>query len=361
MNTVFATYDDAYNVLSRLSYDDFKRIKKEISNIEIQFYEKKDVNDSVICPYCGSSHIKKNSHDKNGFQRFQCLESTCNKFFSERTNTIFYRSKKLHEWLPTMIECILNKDTIRKTKAKCGISLETALNWRNKITYFSKYLFNSQLNGVVEFDETFTPFNFKGTKTVKMPRLSKKRGGATVSRKELICIGMAIDSNDNLVTKILGSGTHPTYNRLNSNFGKKIDNKSIFVCDNEQGLSRFCKESNLVYEVVDSKKHVSKNGYNINTINGIHSEYKLFLKQFRGVSTRHIESYINWFRLLKLLRYHIEENEQVAHLYKELCSLKIKGNSFSFKKYHKRPYKVNVYSLYKKHKIIAWEYYRREF
>lgn len=54
----------------------------------------------------------------------------------------------------------------------------------------------------------------KEQKKEKMPRPSKKRGGSTISRRELICIGMAVDTNDNLVTKILGNGTHPIYNRL---------------------------------------------------------------------------------------------------------------------------------------------------
>ena len=361
MSTTSITYNDAYNILTRLSYNDFQRIKKEISSIELQFYKSKKTSYSFICPYCGSSHIKKNGHDKNGFQKFLCLENNCKKFFSERTNTLLYRSKKLSKCLPTMIECILSKDTIRKTKTKCGISLETALNWRNKIVYLSKNLFNVQLKDVVEFDETFTPFNFKGTKKEKMPRPSKKRGEPTISRRELICIGMAVDTNDNLVTKILGNGTHPIYNRLNSNFGEIIDKKSIFVCDKEQGLLRFCKESNLIYEEVESERHTSKNGYNINTINGIHSEYKLFLKPFRGVSTRHIESYIYWFRLFKLLKYHIEEDNYLPYLYKALCSLKLDTKIFLFQKFHKRPYRVKVYSLYRKHKKLSWKYNKNVF
>lgn len=361
MSTTFITYNDAYNVLTKLSYNDFQKIKKEISNIELQFYKRKKTSFSFVCPYCGSSHIKKNGHDKNGFQKFVCLENNCKKFFSERTNTLLYRSKKLSNSLPTMIECILNRDTIRNTKIKCGISLETALNWRHKITYLSKDLFEAQLKDIVEFDETFTPFNFKGTKREKMPRPSKKRGGSTISRRELICIGMAVDTNDNLVTRILGNGPHPIYNRLNNNFGKIIDEKSIFVCDKEPGFFRFCKENNLIYEETDSERHISKNGYNINTINGIHSEYKLFLKPFRGVSTRHIESYIYWFRFLKLLKYHIEEDNHLAYLYNALCSLKFNTKMFLFQKFHKRPYRVKVYSLYGKHKKLSWEYIKNVF
>ena len=360
MNTNPYTYSDAYNVLMNLSYSDFQRIKKDISKIELHFCENKNTSSCHTCPYCGSLHIKKNGHDKKGLQKFVCLEDNCKKYFSERTNTLLYRSKKLANCLPTIIECILNKETIRKIKGKCDISLETALNWRNKIVYYSKNLFDVQLRNFVEFDETFTPFNFKGTKKEKMPRISKKRGEHVVSPRELICIGMAIDSNDNLTAKVLGNGSHPVYNRLN-NFGKNIEEQSMFICDKEQGLLRFCKENKLKYEEVDSKSHKSKNGYNINTINGLHSEYKLFLRQFRGVSTRHIESYIYWFRLLKLLKYHIDERDYLRFLYNSFKSMKTDSKMFQFQRFHKRPYRVKVYSLYNKHKKLSWEYYKNTF
>lgn len=41
MSTTSITYNEAYNVLTRLSYNDFQRIKKEITNIELQFYKNK--------------------------------------------------------------------------------------------------------------------------------------------------------------------------------------------------------------------------------------------------------------------------------------------------------------------------------
>ena len=50
------------------------------------------------CPICGSVHFKKNGKDKNGHQRYICLD--CHKSFSDRTNTLFYWSHfTLDQWL----------------------------------------------------------------------------------------------------------------------------------------------------------------------------------------------------------------------------------------------------------------------
>ena len=49
------------------------------------------------CPFCGSVHFKKNGKDKNGHQRYICLD--CHKSFSDRTNTLFYWSHfTLDQW-----------------------------------------------------------------------------------------------------------------------------------------------------------------------------------------------------------------------------------------------------------------------
>ncbi len=40
------------------------------------------------CPFCGSVYFKKNGKDKNGHQRYICLD--CHKTFSDRTHTLFY-------------------------------------------------------------------------------------------------------------------------------------------------------------------------------------------------------------------------------------------------------------------------------
>ena len=42
--------------------------------------------------------------------------------------------------------------------------------------------------------------------------------------------------------------------------------------------------------------------YHIQHINGFHSNFKSFLQKFRGVSTKHLHSYLMWFKWIELFK-----------------------------------------------------------
>ncbi len=72
--------------------------KDYVNKLIESLYEKDDENidpSHKACPICGSVHFKKNGKDKNGHQRYICLD--CHKSFSDRTNTLFY-------WFPFTLD-----------------------------------------------------------------------------------------------------------------------------------------------------------------------------------------------------------------------------------------------------------------
>lgn len=355
LNSV-ATYEEAFNVLSSLSLKDFQRIKREIPNIEISIRKRDGYNDdniTITCPLCGSVNVKKNGHTKSGNQKYVCLEEECRHNFTITTDTIFYRSHILKDKLPILIDSFINRDTIRKTKEKLGVSLSTALIWRSKLAIYSQNLYKEKLRDDIEFDETYVPFNFKGTKTKNMPRPSKKRGGKTVSKRELVVIGMAIDSNDNFEAAVLGNGFYKSQSvRMQNNFGDKFIKGSTFLSDSEWSLDAFAKRNGLKHIKIPAGEKTTKDGlYSINTINGIHSEFKTFLIPFRGISTRHILTYIYWFRIMKYLNYRFEKEDQLFELYKEIVKTRY-YHKIEFKSFYRIPYKVEIYRTYKVQKLI---------
>ena len=42
--------------------------------------------------------------------------------------------------------------------------------------------------------------------------------------------------------------------------------------------------------------------YHIQQINALHSNFKSFLQKFRGVSTKHLHSYLMWFKWIELFK-----------------------------------------------------------
>lgn len=88
------------------------------------------LSDRCNCPHCQSVNVVKNGNVR-GIQRFKCKD--CEKTFSYTTNTILYKSNKSIETWEKYCECFLHKFPLRKCAEICGISLDTAFNWRHKI------------------------------------------------------------------------------------------------------------------------------------------------------------------------------------------------------------------------------------
>ena len=76
--------------------------------------------------------------------------------------------------------------------------------------------------------------------------------------------------------------------------GKKLNNAKSINADSASAYQEFCIENSLILNAIPSGFH-SDGIYSISEINGIHSQLETWLKKFRGVSTRHLQEYLNWF------------------------------------------------------------------
>ena len=185
-----------------------------VSNSQVeQIYE--DVKEfrfskGKVCPHCSSELIS-----KNGKQRYICKD--CKRTFTDFTNSAVYRSKKsLDKWLK-YAKCMIMGLSIRKSAKIVGINIATSFFWRHKILdCISAFLGTGHVDGLIEADEVFFAENFKGTKTINMPRESHKRGKSIKKRgisKEQICIATALDRQGNLIIEPLCKG-RMTYKEL---------------------------------------------------------------------------------------------------------------------------------------------------
>lgn len=86
--------------------------------------------------------------------------------FKETDNTILFKTRKdLNIW-SKYIECMIDKRPLREIEEICNISLQTSLEWRNKILdLLSKMMDDIKLDGIVESDETYTRVSYKGNHT----------------------------------------------------------------------------------------------------------------------------------------------------------------------------------------------------
>ncbi len=127
-----------------------------------------------ICPHCSAETVSRNGKYK-GKQRYIC--KSCNKTFTDFTNSATYKSKKtLDNWLK-YAKCMIAGFSIRKSATIVEINIATSFFWRHKILDCIRSFFGvGSVEGVIEADEVFFAESFKGTKPSKTPRKSHKRG-----------------------------------------------------------------------------------------------------------------------------------------------------------------------------------------
>ena len=149
---------------------------------------------------------------------------------------------------------MLNGYSIRKCAEIVEISIVTSLFWRHKIlNCISEFLWIGSVDGIVESDEVFFAYSFKGTKPTDMPKPSRKRGKQVKKRgisNEQVCVSTALDIQGNLIIKLLCTG------RIISNELKKLYVNMIYGKINSGVyiilMSLFVT---LIYYVAKSIKH----------------------------------------------------------------------------------------------------------
>ena len=253
-----------------------------------------------VCPFCGGTHVVKNGKRADGTQKYICRE--CGRNPLATSNSLLCGTHKdLTTWLK-FIECELNDESLKQTAEKCGIHLNTALEWRHKLhEAVSNSKKEEQLSGVIEMDETYPTVSYKGNhsknKEFAMPREAHKRGSQVSKRglsNELLCIPCAVDETGNVIGRSIKCGA-VSYAALNALYSKDI------ITENSTIVTDSCKAyillaSDCKSELIQIAAGEHTNGeYNIQRVNSFHTSFMTLINyKHRGVSSKHVNGYLAW-------------------------------------------------------------------
>lgn len=292
-----------------------------ISSISDDLKEKR-FSEGVVCPHCEAKHIVRNGKVK-GKQRYLCR--SCGKSFGDFTNSVVSGTRSSYDKWFSYIKCMLKGYSLRQTAATVGISLSTAFTWRHKILNVLGGIFkDEQLKGVIEADETFFLESFKGnhkkSSVFTMPRPPRRRGGKASHRGiscEQICVTCAIDRNGHMVSLPACKGRVDS-KTLNDVYATKIDKSSVICTDGHRSYINFTKVLGIKLVQLESGK--AKQGiYHIQHINSYHSNLKVWLYRFKGLSTKRLLNYLYWFQWLKQSK-ELKEIEKAKSLFELVFS-----------------------------------------
>lgn len=299
-------------------------------------------SETKTCSRCNNI-LSKNGHTKFGVQKYICPH--CNKTFSSTTNTLTYCSKLSFETWKNQISDLFDGLSLKRTAEKNGISKTTAFNVRHKIlNLIHAFIDNTQLEEEAQLDEKYIKINLKGTKKKNMPRYSKHRksSGSAGLNKHLVCIASGVDSHDNLILKVVGLGKVST-KMLETAFTCRFKSGTLAITDGDTAYRKLCKDNGVKLFSIPSKKHTDKYGNNLGDINSVHSQLETMLSNFHGVSTRHLQKYLDWFAYLFMMVKKFTSKELELKMYKDFIIHKefIKTTDIS-----KRSFPISLFEAY---------------
>ena len=250
-------------------------------------------SNGLFCTKCGcTTNIVKAGIGRNNKQRYLC--KNCSKIFTSTTDTFLSFTKKDIDVWKKYIQCMVRKLSLSKSAKECNISYRTSFMWRHKILDSLRLSDKTELSGIVEADETFFKVSYKGNRIHRRNDSNVRKRGLS---KEKVCVVCSIErDNKKSISKIGGLGK-ASIETIKSVLDKKIKEKSIICTDKDSSYIKFAKSNNL--ELIRLKGYKEKKGiYHINHINSYHSRLKKFMKNFNGVSTKHLNNYLIWNNMI---------------------------------------------------------------
>lgn len=282
-----------------LNDDNKKALIKELS---LTFYEN-DHTDRALnnCPRCKSDQISKYGK-YNGAQRYKC--SSCNRTFISSTGTAIGMIKKKREFLACQDLMLTdNYMSLVKTAEKLGVSAPTVFSWRHKIL-LSMPKTDAKFEGDSEMDDLWVLYSQKGRKGLEY---SRKRGGSKRKGDNGFQVKvLAVANNEQVELKVTNIG-RISQTDIQRTVGDRFAKNATLYSDKHQSIAAFAKTTKIKHVSFTASEH-TVDGKGVQHVNNIAERLKSMVNRtFRGVSTKYLQLYADWFKTKENFKDTIED------------------------------------------------------
>lgn len=184
---------------------------------------------------------------------------------------------------------------LKQIAKKVGISLQTAFDWRHKILTTMDDS-DKTFEGITEIDDIWFLYSQKGRKGLDY---SRKRGGSKRSGDNDFQAKLLITADRNKTTDM----SLVRVGRLKkADIERKVSGKfakdCALVSDKHRSIAAFAKSENLEHVSFKASQHTAGGDYHVQNINNMAANLKTLInRNMKGVSTKYLQSYANWFQL----------------------------------------------------------------
>lgn len=243
------------------------------------------------CPHCHAPHVIHwgQAHEQ---QRYRC--NACGKTFNQLHQSALAGLHHKAKWV-RYAKCLSEGLSLRKAAGACNIDLKTAFRWRHRFLHYALTTRATQLAGIVEADEVFTPESFKGRR--HLPRPARRHGGRGHGRVPLVPALIALDrygrESDTVLLNKRNEQLEPALLPL-------LKRGSILCSDGNQSYIKLAeKGSGIIHKrlIAKANHRVEDEVFHIQTLNNYVSRWREWMRKFRGVGTDYLANYLAWFRV----------------------------------------------------------------
>lgn len=272
----------------------------------------KHVSDTNVCPHCGKKGIVRNGLDKAGIQRFLCRASECGKGFNALTGTPLARMRKPEKWAEFAGQ--LGRFVSCEKLAEIGISKSTCWRWRNRLLASQIPKQTAVLDGIIEIDEKFFRTSYKGSRgwvngKPPEPRTPRYRGSSALKpgiSAEQVPVLTALDRHGGQFERVLAKRTE-----IRGALSGRIGPQAVMctdglvqydqVADDADAEHRIIKTPKLTWlQKIIGGKPRKPGKLGLGRVNAHHERMETFINRaLRGVSTKHLPSYIAWLKAMR--------------------------------------------------------------
>ena len=254
----------------------------------------------ATCPYCqASADNLRPWGQSHGLPRYRC--HACGRTCNPLSTTSLARLRKREQWL-RYSQALIDGSSVRAAARRCGIDKNTAFLWRHRFLNQIAEHRAMHESGIVEADETFFLESFKGQR--HLPRPARRRGGVGRTR------GTSPDQVPVLVVRDRSGQTADfRLEKLDAShviaaLQPLIDSDAILCSDGASIYKTFARKAGIAHRPINVQQglRVVEGVFHIQNVNAYDSRLKTWIRRFHGVSTKYLEHYLGWRRLLERYR-----------------------------------------------------------
>ena len=304
-----------------------------------------EYSEAENCPHCKSQ--LKIKHGKRGkLQKYKC--TSCCRIYTSQTGTPMHNLHKVDKFEKYKL-LMFEEDylTVQSIATKVGISIKTAFDWRHKLLSINTND-DKKFEGISEIDDIWFLYSQKGRKGLDY---SRKRGGSHRAgdndfQAKLLMTTDRKSKTDLSLVRIGRLKKSDIERKLSGKFTKN----STLVSDKHRSIASFAKAEGVEHVRFKASEHTAGGQYHVQKVNNMASRLKgIVNNSMRGVSTKYLQNYANWFKV-KTTGISIEEwdamilkNTRANDTYKSMEGIYQRF----IENYSRRTYRAPVARIYK--------------